>query len=299
MTEQTKAAADAAIEQARDASGTSPATMTYVDNTDEQRKRILALLMQGTPIVNIDNIDEPMRGAAFCSVLTEPVFDDRILGVSKIARVPTTTTWLGTGNNIVIVGDLARRVLFCQLDPRVERPDELEFPFEPVAMARENRPRFVAAALTVLRAHVVAGQPQEGLPPYGSFEQWSEVVRASLVWAGQEDPLLGRQAVREADTQVEQFRGFAKLWYSLFGEKPMTIRAAIEAAGRYLDHGEQGKAFLILVEEMTGEADDLKRRRKIGQMIATAWKDRVIGGLRFVEAGMAHGGVKQWRIEPA
>ena len=54
---------------------------------------------------------------------------------------------------------------------------------------------------------------------------------------------------------------------------------------------------MILVEEMTGEADDLKRRRKIGQMIATTWKDRVIAGLRFVDAGMVHGGIKQWRIE--
>ena len=111
--------------------------------------------------------------------------------------------------------------------------------------------------------------------------------------------MLGRQAVREPDTQVEQFRGFAKLWYAMFAQKPMTIRAAIDTAGRYLDHGEEGKAFLILLEEMTSEADDLKRRRKIGQMIATAWKNRVIGGLRFVDAGMAHGGVKQWRIESA
>lgn len=278
------------------ASGTSPATMTYVDNTDEQRKRILALLMQGTPIVNIDNIDEPMRGAALCSVLTESVYDDRLLGVSKIVRVPTTTTWLGTGNNIVIVGDLVRRALFCQLDPEVERPDELEFPFDPVAMARANRPRLVAAALTVLRAHVFAGRPQGGISPFGSFEQWSEIVRASLVWAGYEDPVLGRQAVREADTQVEQFRGFARLWHAMFGEKPMTIRAAIEAANRHYEHGEEGKAFGILLEEMTGEADDLKRRRKIGNMIDT-WKGRVIGGLRFVKAGMVHGGVNTWKTE--
>ncbi len=48
---------------------------------------------------------------------------------------------------------------------------------------RTERPRLVRAALTLLRAWVVAGRPDMGLPLWGSFEEWSRVVPAALVFA--------------------------------------------------------------------------------------------------------------------
>jgi len=275
------------------ASGTWPAIMSHVDDDNEQRKRILALLMQGTAIINVDNVEIPMGGSALCTVLTEAVFEDRILGESKTARVPTTTTWMATGNNVEIVGDLTRRVLMCRIDPQAERPEEIRFPFEPIALAQQNRARYVAAALTLLRAHACAGRPQGDLQPFGSFEAWSEVVRAALVWVGESDPVLGRRAVQEADSELDRLREFLKSWFELFGDKPMSIRSALQEAD---DRAEAASGALIaLAEDMTEERDPHRRRRLLGRKLA-AVQGRILSGLRLVDAGMSRG-TKRWRVQ--
>jgi putative DNA primase/helicase len=51
-----------------------------------------------------------------------------------------------------------------------------------------SRAQLVAAGLTVLRGYSAAGRPDMRLPPWGSFEGWSKLVRGALVWAGEADP---------------------------------------------------------------------------------------------------------------
>src|SRR5690606_37830799 len=142
---------------------------------------------------------------------------------------PTTTTWLGTGNNMVVAGDIGRRVLMCQIDPQVERPEDSRFDFDPVDYALRKRPELVAAGLTLLRAHQVAGQPQGDVGPFGSFERWTETVAAAIVWAGLESPLIGLRAVAQADTKSEAFHAFIEEWHASFGDRPMTIREALRS----------------------------------------------------------------------
>jgi len=62
----------------------------------------------------------------------------------------------------------------------------------------------IAAALTILRAHIVAGSPgARELSPFGSFEQWSEWVRGALVWLGEADPCRTRKYVQADDPAYE------------------------------------------------------------------------------------------------
>lgn len=47
------------------------------------------------------------------------------------------------------------------------------------------------AALTVLRAHDIAGRPcPSGMSVLGSYEAWSAAVRAPLLWLDEADPAL-------------------------------------------------------------------------------------------------------------
>ncbi len=46
-----------------------------------------------------------------------------------------------------------------------------------LAWVGENRGRILPAALTLLRAYVAAGRPVQRLPGFGSFEEWSDLVR--------------------------------------------------------------------------------------------------------------------------
>ena len=101
--------------------------MTQSDSEAEDRKRIFALLMEGASVACIDHVERELGGAALCSVLTQETYRDRILGRSETAAVPTRTTWMATGNNLILAGDISTRVVPCDLDPKQERPDERSF----------------------------------------------------------------------------------------------------------------------------------------------------------------------------
>jgi hypothetical protein len=61
----------------------------------------------------------------------------------------------------------------------------------------ENRGRLVCAALTMVRAYFTAGSPKQNGDEWGSYEEWSRVVRSSCLFAGLADPAETRQYVRE------------------------------------------------------------------------------------------------------
>ncbi len=190
------------------------------------RKRVLSVLMQGDLVVNLDNIEEPLASQTLCSVLTQESFTDRLLGVNKTATAPTLCCWLATGNNLVIAGDLTTRVVSCVLDPQVERPEEREFDRDLYEWIPANRPRLIREALTVLRAYVVAGRPKQPLKNFARFEDWSNWIRAALVWLGEADPLTGREALEDGDPIRLKLRALLVAWHSAFETAPASTKEA-------------------------------------------------------------------------
>jgi hypothetical protein len=111
---------------------------------------------------------------------------------------PLHVCWYGTGNNVQLHADTARRTCHARLETTEERP-EVRSGFKRPDLrryVRESRGRLLSFALTVLRAWVAAGRPRHGLPPWGSFEGWSDVVREALVFAGLPDPGETRLALQ-------------------------------------------------------------------------------------------------------
>src|SRR5262249_54715865 len=106
------------------ATGRGPTLMAHERNEDEAKKRILALLYEGSVVTVIDNIDEPLKSDSLCTVLTNLTSDGRLLGATKMLKVSAATTWVATGNNLSVEGDLTRRVLMCELDANMEHPEE-------------------------------------------------------------------------------------------------------------------------------------------------------------------------------
>ena len=181
------------------ATGRSIAAISQGRTQEEDEKRIFCVLLEGAPVVLIDNVAHPVGGEAICTVLTEPKYKSRILGESRSAEVATNTLWLITGNNLTFQGDITRRVVLCSMDAKQERPETREFKVDLKRFIRKRRPELIAAGLTVLRAHLVAGLPgAENLSSFGSFEQWSRWVRGALVWLGEADPCRTRRYI-EAD----------------------------------------------------------------------------------------------------
>jgi hypothetical protein len=170
------------------AAGREAAVMAQGGGKEELEKRLGAHLLAGDAVVAIDNCEEPLGGDFLCALLTQPTVRTRILGKSEAPELPSNALITATGNNLQLEGDMARRALLCQLDPRVERPELRTFDFNPAMLAKESRGRYLVDALTVLRAHWLAGCP--GRPsPLASFEMWSERVRGACVSAWKKDPV--------------------------------------------------------------------------------------------------------------
>lgn len=110
-----------------------------------------------------------LGGDALCQIIERPVVEIRILGKSELVRIESRSTVFATSNNLGVVSDMTRRVLRCRLDPKRERPELRRFRWRPVAAVLADRGRYVAAALTVVRAYVAAGMPGRA-PRLASFE---------------------------------------------------------------------------------------------------------------------------------
>jgi hypothetical protein len=174
--------------------------MTYTNDREELRKRITSLAAEGERLVLLDNL----AGAVGCDVLdaalTSGWWKDRLLGTNQVYDGPLHVCWYGTGNNVQLHADTARRVCHVRMETAEERP-ELRTGFKYPDLrghVRADRGRLLSAALTVLRGWVVAGRPAQRLQPWGSFEGWSGVVREAVAFAGLPDPGLTRMALQTA-----------------------------------------------------------------------------------------------------
>lgn len=184
---------------------------------EEMEKRLGAALIAGDRIISIDNCERPLGGEMICQALTQQLLKVRVLGKSKNVTVPNMATYFATGNNLQLTGDAPRRSSVGRLDAGVERPEQREFTTEdPINTLKRERGKYVAACLTILRAFVAAGAPEQALP-LGSFEEWSHLVRDALIWLGEPDPLGTMARVREEDPKRETLAAILQQWHANVG----------------------------------------------------------------------------------
>lgn len=183
------------------ATGRAAPRMSWPSNDEELEKVLGAYALQGAAIVVFDNVSRALGGAPLDKVLTakpESGVQLRILGVSQIPTQAWNAVILTTGNNIMIAGDTERRSLVARIQPGPDCNPEDRTDFKHpdlLAWLRDNRPRLVCAALTLLRAYVVAGRP--GALRWGSFEEWAALIASAIVWAGGANVLETRPTVRD------------------------------------------------------------------------------------------------------
>src|SRR6185312_8156496 len=90
-------------------------------SVEELEKRLGAAVITGQPLVSIDNLNGQLEGDALCQLIERPLVDIRILGRSEQVRVENRAVIFATGNNLIVVGDLVRRVLVGSLDANSEK----------------------------------------------------------------------------------------------------------------------------------------------------------------------------------
>lgn len=215
--------------------GTGRDAPTWAQTLDEaeERKRLLSLAMAGDQCVHIDNITTAFGSAPLDSAITARSIKGRLLGTNLTHEAAWHAILFASGNNMVFNGDLARRVVPIDLDAKSEHPElRSDFTHSPLLQwVRTERPRLVVAALTVLKAFFVAGCPKEPeIPEYGSFEQWSDLIRHALLWCGWEDPCNGRKHLEaESDPAYEALAALLSAWVDCYPDgEARTLKTIVQ-----------------------------------------------------------------------
>jgi putative DNA primase/helicase len=277
------------------ATGRNATIMTPIKDDDEARKRLLAIGLGGARTVVIDNVTGSFGSASMAAALTTGSLSDRVLGLSQLATVPIRAVFALTGNNVVFRGDLARRVVPCDIDPQVEHPEDrpgsaFHHP-DLLPYVAALRPQLVVAGLQILRAYHLAGRPPHGKPRRGSFEAWDDLIRGALIWAGAADPLTGCERIREtADVEREALREALEAWSEVYGVEAATASQAVENV-KDKNHVRDALAGFV------GCEGDRLSARRLGYALRTA-VGQIAGGLRFEREGGSTHGVARWKVVP-
>lgn len=270
--------------------GITPAKRTYPKDADELRKVLQAVILCGDPVLAFDNL---RAGAAVGEdalnlYVTADAVGDRTLGHSEVRRIVNSAVFAFSGNNITARADFVRRAIAIKIDPNVERPEERRFTISDLRThVLEHRAELLRAALTLIRAFVVAGAPMPTRALLGGFEEWDRLVCGSLGWAGMPDPLLTQADIRAEDSEATSSTAlFAALAIMSNGVvfKVAQVRERVEQQGNLDDLAEA-------IREACGDVKNLGHwlRARNGQ---------VRGGYKLVRQTSPSAGQARWRIVP-
>lgn len=196
-------------------------------SSDELRKRLLAMALEGVVFVVLDNVEAKLWSSDLAAWLTAPLFRDRILGESTTALCDNTMVFAATGNRIQIGGDLARRSVLVELESDHAAPHERQdFAHgDVVTYVREHRAELLEAAYTIAAAWLRKGCPVPGdAPRMGSFESWSAMLAGLLDTAGVEGFLGNRDRLRGQDADAEEMNLLLVRACEAFGDKAFSAR---------------------------------------------------------------------------
>jgi hypothetical protein len=200
-------------------------------NKEEVDKCLGSVLLDGIPVVSLDNCIHDLSGVLLNQFTERPVVKIRILGRSEMPPCESHTAVFATGNNVGFKADMVRRGLICNLEALEERPELREFECDTLEIAAADRGVYVAAGLTIVRAYLAAGAPRV-CGPLASYAVWTRLARSPLIWLGEPDPVTCMDASRDEDEELSDIREFFALWldHGLGLDTPYLTATIIEEA---------------------------------------------------------------------
>jgi hypothetical protein len=266
---------------------------TFPADNEECRKMLLAELLRAPAVVEFDNLTgDLLAHKSLCLVLTSEFMRERILGVSKTATVSTRTLFLSNGNNVRPVQDMTRRCISISLDPGCETPSARSFRRpDLIREVTQQRGRYVSAALTIVRAWIVAGRPKSVCRPIAGYGDWSDLCRQPLLWLHCADPSASMFEAMAEDPDREILNRLLTAWQLVFGRMPAMVRDAMKQAQGTEDKNIELREVLHDIADERGEIN----RRKLGWWIRRN-AGRIIAGRRFVRAS-GHRSAEAWQVE--
>jgi hypothetical protein len=195
--------------------------MTTLPKQDEElEKKITAFFMnEMVPTVTFDNVGlgHTLNSSVLAQLLTQRVWDGRILGRSEnIGRV-NDKLWMVTGNNLQINNDMRSRSILVHIDPRVERPEERDTSAFAVGnldvwmRQPENKARLVWSLLVMIRSWAAAGMPRSD-DEMRTYTPWAQTLGGLLAHHGIEGFRENKDELADADEEKMEWSLFLQIW---------------------------------------------------------------------------------------
>ena len=199
---------------------------------EETEKGINTKLISAIPGFSIDNVYKMLNLEALNTATERPLLSPRMFGTLTDIEVENGVVVYMTGNNLAIVGEQGRRTLLCRMDAEPKNgPNNGHSPPTRCKTVLKDRGRYIADILIVARAYLAdGGKPPAGLPPFGSYPEWSRFVREPLVWLGQPDPVLSQKFTHGNDPVAASRRAIIDAWHAAFGLEAHTLAEAVRYA---------------------------------------------------------------------
>ncbi len=223
--------------------GAPVAVSPLPEREEERHKHIFACLRQGAESLIYDNakrgsvLDSPV----LANLITSPLIEERVLGVSNIECRPNRLMIALTGNNLTLRGDLCRRILPVTLDAGVEHPWQRKFGFHPVNYVLAHWYELRIAALELIEGWRTHGAPPA--PGVTSFTEWDNVVRSVVHWVDKElkvglefgDPAEAMQASYAEDPESEILGNLLEAWFAVFQDREVQLKDIEDAVNPTLN----------------------------------------------------------------
>ena len=272
--------------------GTSRGAAVLVNDVECQ-KLLLAELLRGPAVIEFDNLTgDLLAHKSLCTTLTSEYMSGRILGVSKTATVSTRTLFLSSGNNVGPIRDMTRRCISIRIDPSCETPAARSF--QRPDLVREvlrERGHYVSAALTIVRAWIVASRPKTKCKSLAGYGDWSDLCRQPLLWLGCADPTVSVFEAISEDPDRETLDRLLTAWQLVFRKTPAMVRDAVRETSCFAEKNVDLREVLRDIAEERGEIN----RRKLGWWIKRH-AGRIVNGRRFTRAS-GNRSTEAWRVE--
>ena len=278
------------------ATGFAPPMSPNKSKSEEMDKVIVSGLISGKAVMFFDNVTAKLDSEALAICLTSTVYEGRILGKNQLPTLPVKTTFVFSANNAELGDDMLRRLFEVRIDPMVERPeDRTGFAIPDLrAYTAANRRELNGALLTLLRAYCVAGRPDQHLAPWGSYEEWSALVRGCLVWLGMPDPATTRGALSEghesAEAELELLEGLLEFQRGHGG--PFVVGDVLD---QVRDPQTMFRKVRSAVEDLHRKGPNDITRQALGKLLSSR-RHRVRSGLRLTSS-VGRGRRKWWEVE--
>jgi hypothetical protein len=262
------------------ATGRTAALSSAPEDEDEWRKQLTSLFAEGSTFVVFDNLERRLKSGQLSKALTAETWKDRLLSLNRNGEYRVRCSWMATGNNIQLGGDVARRCYHVRMDakcPKAFHRTGFRHP-DLKAWVLENRGRLIRALLVMARAWFAAGCPAPSVQPIGSFESWTKIVGGILEFAGLKSFLgNGEELYDAADIESQQWEAFL---LALHDRRSDPFRAAEVLEASVTDEGGYDGVSLLelLPDSVAGPRETLQYR------LGNAFSTQV--GRRFGQSGV-------------